>query len=165
MKIVNIIGRDYVGRCVHTSKRCRGVVVRDRKVLMSCADIWSLPGGGMKEGETEAECCRREVAEETGVLVRPLNCFIETHEFVKNIDWVNRFFKCEIIGKTKRDLTEFEKQIGLEPQWIDVDKALSVLSKYRDFEGENYSKSLIYKRDYIVLKEFLKNDQRSKKQQ
>ena len=32
--------------------------------------IWSLPGGGLEPNESVAECARREVLEETGIVVR-----------------------------------------------------------------------------------------------
>jgi 8-oxo-dGTP pyrophosphatase MutT (NUDIX family) len=32
-------------------------------------DQWCLPGGGMEPGESAAECCIREVMEETGLMV------------------------------------------------------------------------------------------------
>ena len=31
---------------------------------------WCLPGGAMDPGESAAECCAREVLEETGLIVR-----------------------------------------------------------------------------------------------
>jgi ADP-ribose pyrophosphatase YjhB (NUDIX family) len=55
-----------------------GVVVwRGDKVLLvrrarpPQAGEWSLPGGGQELGETLAEAARREVAEETGLAIRP----------------------------------------------------------------------------------------------
>lgn len=35
------------------------------------AGLWSLPGGGLEPEETLADCCRREVREETGIAVEP----------------------------------------------------------------------------------------------
>ena len=54
---------------VRVREACRGIVVRDRMVLLSYegnTDQWFLPGGGLEEGESLEECCIRELAEETG---------------------------------------------------------------------------------------------------
>lgn len=54
------------------------MVVRDGRVLLirrakpPRQGEWSLPGGLQKLGETVFEAARREVAEETGVVIRPL---------------------------------------------------------------------------------------------
>ena len=51
------------------------MIVRDGQVLLAHyrtpqASAWTLPGGGIEIGESPAECCVREVAEETGYQVR-----------------------------------------------------------------------------------------------
>ena len=45
---------------------------RERVLLTRRADNgrWCLPGGGMDPGESAAECCVREILEETGLEVR-----------------------------------------------------------------------------------------------
>ena len=58
---------------------CVGAVVHDalgrllliRRGQAPSAGLWSVPGGRMERGESEAEAVVREVAEETGLLVRP----------------------------------------------------------------------------------------------
>jgi 8-oxo-dGTP diphosphatase len=58
---------------------CVGAVVHDarRRLLLirrghaPSAGLWSVPGGRMEPGETEAQAVVREVAEETGLRVRP----------------------------------------------------------------------------------------------
>ncbi len=58
--------------------RCVGAVVTDeagRLLLVRRANepgrgLWSLPGGRVEPGETDAEALAREVAEETGLAVR-----------------------------------------------------------------------------------------------
>ena len=58
---------------------CVGAVVQDaagRLLLIRRghdphAGLWSLPGGRVEHGETPEQAVRREVLEETGLLVRP----------------------------------------------------------------------------------------------
>jgi 8-oxo-dGTP pyrophosphatase MutT (NUDIX family) len=44
--------------------------------------IWMTPGGGRDEGETDIECARRELREETGVSVGELQGPVFEHEHV-----------------------------------------------------------------------------------
>ena len=58
---------------------CVGAVVHDgqgrlllvRRGHAPSAGLWSVPGGRVEPGESEAEAVVREVAEETGLAVRP----------------------------------------------------------------------------------------------
>jgi 8-oxo-dGTP diphosphatase len=58
-----------------TSLRCSVVVIRGQEVLLlhrvGGAGDWVLPGGTPRAGESMAACARREVREETGLLVDP----------------------------------------------------------------------------------------------
>ncbi len=64
-------------RCVRERKRAAAVIVRDGRVLMvhersrrsGGGEWWTLPGGGVEPGETTEEALRREVFEETGLVV------------------------------------------------------------------------------------------------
>ena len=56
--------------------RYQGAVVRRGHILLikhhehaSGREYWAIPGGGREAGETELECVRREVEEETNVTV------------------------------------------------------------------------------------------------
>ena len=59
--------------------RCVGAIVRDEggRLLMvrrghePAAGTWSIPGGRVEPGESDADAVRREVLEETGLRVRP----------------------------------------------------------------------------------------------
>jgi ADP-ribose pyrophosphatase YjhB (NUDIX family) len=57
-----------VGAVVHDA---RGRLLLIRRGHAPSAGLWSVPGGRMEAGETEAEAVVREVAEETGLRVRP----------------------------------------------------------------------------------------------
>lgn len=58
---------DYTNLCVVL----RGVGTADLQVLLVADEIgrWSIPGGHVKNNETNAEACQREVKEETGLAV------------------------------------------------------------------------------------------------
>jgi 8-oxo-dGTP diphosphatase len=56
--------------------RCSAVVVRQQSVLLvhrtrGEEEVWVLPGGTPRAGESMAACARREVLEETGLHVDP----------------------------------------------------------------------------------------------
>ncbi len=57
----------------------KAVVIKDGKILMGKRldetdyGLFELPGGKMERGETIEECFKREVLEETGLEVQPIN--------------------------------------------------------------------------------------------
>jgi len=50
------------------------VMVRVKRPVINDA-TWELPAGGVKKGETPREAARRELAEETGIIVQSLQRF------------------------------------------------------------------------------------------
>ena len=79
MKNLQLINDDYLGYVKRLRHACRGIVVKDGKVLLSYETKYNkymIPGGGVEEGENYAECCERELLEETGIKVR---CFRFCH--------------------------------------------------------------------------------------
>ena len=74
MKIIEIFGEERDPEYTKIREGCRGILIRDSKILLSYEkniDQYLIPGGGIEEGESLAECCIREMAEETGVEVEP----------------------------------------------------------------------------------------------
>ena len=57
-----------VGAVVHDA---RGRLLLVQRGHAPSAGLWSVPGGRVEAGETEAEAVVREIAEETGLRVRP----------------------------------------------------------------------------------------------
>jgi 8-oxo-dGTP pyrophosphatase MutT (NUDIX family) len=84
-----------------------------RVLLMQRADNgeWDYPGGAMELGETLTEALTREVAEETGLLVKPVRLVgvyasAEDHNYTyPNGDQVQgwgTFFECRVVGGSLR---------------------------------------------------------------
>jgi 8-oxo-dGTP diphosphatase len=86
-----------------------GVVVRGNEVLLirrgrePLLGSWSLPGGALEVGETMAEGVAREVFEETGLRVRPVEIVATLDRIVRDEDGRVRFhyllidWMCEVV--------------------------------------------------------------------
>lgn len=130
---------------------CRGLIVRDGKILLSHETNMSsymTPGGGLEPGEEFAECCRRELLEESGYIVEVGEQLFTVDEFVYDREYHSHYFLCEIIGEGERTLTQLEIEHGLEPCWMDLDEAIELFSDYHDTTP---GKASMYKREYTVL--------------
>lgn len=132
---------------------CRGIVIKDGKILLSYAaniDLWMIPGGGMEPGESNEACCIRELAEETGILVKPLYCYLTINEYYEDYLYPSHYFICEVVGQTERLLTEQEAEEALEPRWIPLNEAVSFFSKHQNYTHEEEKRGM-YLREYTVL--------------
>ena len=72
MKTIEIVGENYCGNCDKTRTACRGIVIDGDRILLSYeakTNQWMIPGGGLESNESDEECCIREIAEETGIVV------------------------------------------------------------------------------------------------
>ena len=61
-------GELRIGSCAVIFDQNRGKVLLTKR---SDNGLWCLPGGRMEPGESVDECCRREVFEETGLIIEP----------------------------------------------------------------------------------------------
>ena len=153
-KIVAIVGDNYFGKWDKTRTACRGIIIRDRQILMSYETVtgqWMLPGGGLEDSEDERECCIREVAEETGFLIRPTECVMEIDEYYEDFKWVNRYFFGEVTGETAVHLTAREKEVGMEPRWVPLDEIIQIFSKHADYADRDEMRRGMYLREYTAL--------------
>ncbi len=131
---------------------CRGLVVKDNKVLLSYEErtgVYMSPGGGLEEGETLVECVARELQEETGFKVKPLKAFLKVKEYAYEVLWENNYFICEIEGECERNLTESEKYNKVSAKWVEIDKAIEIFGNYQAYPTD---KASLYLREYTVLK-------------
>lgn len=112
METINIYGDNRFAEHTKIREACRGIVVKDGNILMSYmenSDLWMIPGGGVETGESYEDCCIRELAEETGILARPLYCSLIINEYYKEYLYSSRYFICEADGHTERSLNNFSE--------------------------------------------------------
>ena len=155
MKIIEIIGENYSGSTVRTRAGCRCIVIENGMLLMSyeaANGIWMLPGGGIEDGETPRECCIREVAEETGAVVRPSECLLEIDEYYEDVKYVNMYFTGTVTGKTAARLIEAERRAGMEPRRIPLGDALAIFAGHAAYAGKDEMTRGMYLREYTALR-------------
>ena len=136
---------------------CRGLVIKDNKVLLSCEErtgVYMSPGGGLENNETLEECVVRELQEETGFLVKPVKAFVKVKEYAYEVLWENNYFICEIVGECDRHLTESEEYNKVSAKWVDIDKAIEIFGEYQSYPTD---KASLYLREYTILKKLKDN--------
>ena len=158
VKTVEIRGDNAYETFTKTRVACRGILLQGSRILISHevkADLYMLPGGGLEGNETPEECCVREVREETGYLVDPTRHFLTIHEYYQEYRYISHYFLCGVTGETQRSLTDEERQRGLIPQWIELEKILELFSRHEDHRVTQEEKRGAYLREYTALMECL----------
>lgn len=158
MKIIDIVGDNYLGKWNKTRTACRGIVIENSEILLSYESVtgqWMIPGGGLEENENEADCCIREVAEETGILVNASEYLLEIDEYYENWKLINKYFICKVKGTTNTKLTEREQKVGMEARWLSVDNAKNIFSKHTSYTETDEMRRGLYFREYTALCELV----------
>jgi len=119
-------------------------------------DLYTLPGGGVKEGENSEVALKREMWEETGCeceIVAELGMIFENrfeHDFTQE----RSYYIARVIGeKGGLHLTEKEIAGGTTVVWLPIAEAFKIISEKRH---DYYQRKFIQKRDVVVLTEAMK---------
>lgn len=157
MKVLDIYGDNRFQTHAKIREACRGIVIKDNKILLSyetITDMYNIPGGGLEPNENYEDCCVREVAEETGVKVETTQKFFLTNEYYEEWLFISHYFICKCVGTAERKLSPREIKVGMEPVWVTLDKAIEIFSKYQEYAVVDEEKRGIYLREYNALKVF-----------
>ncbi len=159
MKTIEILGDNRAPEYTRIIEGCRGILIRDGRILLSYyknEDQYLIPGGGLEDGEALYECCERELAEETGIRVKPHTHYLTLEEYYHEWYFKSHYFLCDYVGECEQSLTENERKNGLEPRWVDLDEALKIFGSYADYEETNEIRYGAYYREYVALSEITK---------
>ena len=154
MKTVEIIGANAHEHFEKTRIACRGIIIENGQILLTYeenTDQWFIPGGGLEGDETLAQCCIRELAEETGRVVLPSDCALELDEYYEDTKYVSRYFFGAVVGRCAPKLTETERRMGLESRWLPVAEALQIFSRHAEYTDTDEERRGIYQREYTAL--------------
>lgn len=161
MRTINIYGENRNATYSKVREACRGIVLRDGKILMTYArevDFWMIPGGGREGDETLQDCCIRELEEETGYTVKLTEPYIAIQEYYSHWLYSSYYFVCRITGQKMRHLTEEEDRAGMESRWIPLREAVAIFAAHQDHQNEEIKRGA-YLRDYCALKALADEEQ------
>ncbi len=151
IEIIDQVSESFYEPIEKRRTSCRGIVIKDDKVLLShelWKDVYMSPGGGLEEGESMAECCKCEILEETGVIASVCEQLFTINEYVFNELYIAHYFLCTVEGEGKKSLTPTEIDHEMVAEWVELDKAIEIFSRYAERTPDHAS---LYLREYTVL--------------
>lgn len=142
----------------------RAIVVKDDDILLLYTQRYhdySLPGGGIDEGEDEVAGLIRELQEETGAQgVRNVKAFARYDEYrpwykadADIIYMISYCYVCEIddeLGDTAFESHEVNN--GMKPLWVNIHKAIA---HNEDVMANSDKKGLSIERETYLLKQIV----------
>ncbi len=97
-------------------------------------DVWGLPGGQLEPGEALTDCVVREVMEETGLLVAPVELayIVDAHNQVYDTHYLVHVFSCRLVNGSLRVPADDDELV--EVAWVRRDEVARYVtwSTYRD---------------------------------
>ena len=158
MQVIDIFGDNRFDKHTKFREASRGIVINNNQILLSYEvnrNQWFIPGGGKENGESNLECCIREVKEETGYLVSAENEYLIINEYYEEYLYLSHYYICDVVGVTEQNLTSRELEAGLEPRWVDFKEALNIFAKHHDYAKSDEMKRGEYLREYKALLAYL----------
>ena len=103
---------------------CAAVIRKKNRVLLcsrpdgtSMAGRWEFPGGKLKDKESDSKCLRREIREELGINIMPLDLIYSLEHEYPDKTVSLRFYRCTQENPEKEPFPMENQQI----KWLDVE--------------------------------------------
>lgn len=118
-------------------KATRAIVLNDSDILLLYTaryHDYSLPGGGIDEGESLEQALARELKEETGAQnvtnIRAFGLYEEFRPWYKDdadiVHMESYCFLCDIADElAEPELEDYEQNNGMEPRWVNIHQAIA----------------------------------------
>ena len=135
----------------------RVIVKNDRNeiiiVRVAKGNYFKLPGGGIEADEDHIPAAEREVIEETGCIVTlGGECIATVEEWRNDLNQLSYCYTATLVEDTgASELTEMEKDEGLQHEWVFVEAALE---KMRSIEPTSELGKYIKDRDIFLVETF-----------
>lgn len=146
----------------------RGIVIdKEGKIAViykKNKNEYKLPGGGVDKGEDFKEAFKRECIEEIGCMIENVEYLfdIEEDHINDNFKQISKVYIAKVKEKLKsNDLTEQEKEEGLEYLWLDKKEALEKMKAcIENLKGSKYDNvyrtKFVVARDIRIMEKYLK---------
>ena len=159
----NVLGLEGMSNKV-PRKTSRAIVMNeDGKYAVMYAEkfnLYSLPGGGIEEGEDEISALTREIYEETGCTCDSVQQLGIVSENRNHQDFTTLSYYFVVHTKTKISalhLTEAEIENGTSVKWLSMEETMH---RIRDVEHETTQRKFLQARDLAALTEYCKRIER-----
>lgn len=142
-------------------RAARGIVLQNEDILLLYTERYqdySLPGGGINEGESEIDGLKRELQEETGARdvrnITPFARYDEYRPWYKDdadiIYMISHCYLCDIDEELSETSYEpYEQSNGMKPLWMNIHDAIA---HNEQVIAENDRKGLSIERETFLLK-------------
>jgi ADP-ribose pyrophosphatase YjhB (NUDIX family) len=121
--------------------RYQGAIIQDDQLLLiqhrehaSGRTYWILPGGGREAGESEEDCVRREMFEETGLKIAVERLLMEDADLPEGIYQRYKTYLCRVISGEAKPGYEPEEEAAswyaiTQVRWFDLRDPVSWLGE------------------------------------
>lgn len=146
--------------------RCKGLITNNKNeiILGFCHNTYQFPGGHLEENETLLDCLKREIKEETGIILK------ESYPLIYKVGYYNRNYPLEgdatytefnyflirtndLPNKNNMNLDEWEKEHNYECVYIKLEDLDDLLNATIN---DHHMNKIVYKEIKETINQYYK---------